>query len=66
MSSCASVMERGYSFADSAYGTDDVMHGETTSLTDYYSDPFSSGFTPVKDVESSPSKRANDMPRGMY
>ena len=52
----SSISERVSSLADSAYGTDDLLFGETTSLTDYYSDPFSSTFTPLKDVASSPSK----------
>ena len=60
LSSCSSALERGYSFADSAYGTDEQLLGETTSVTDYYSDPFSSAITPVKDVESSPSKESED------
>ena len=54
LSSCSSALERGYSFADSAYGTDEQLQ------QDYYSDPFSSAITPVKDVESSPSKESED------
>ena len=56
LTNCSSVLERVSSLADSAYGTDDLLLRETTSLTDYCSDPFSSTFTPVKDVASSPSK----------
>ncbi|XP_028402064.1 double-strand-break repair protein rad21 homolog isoform X2 [Dendronephthya gigantea] len=56
LTSCSSVMERVSSLADSAYGTEDTLLGETTSQADFYSDPFSSTLTPVKDVSSSPSK----------
>jgi hypothetical protein len=59
LNSCTSFLERGSSFADSAY--DDQVLIETTSLTDYYSDPFSSTLTPVKDFsENSPSKKTTD------
>jgi hypothetical protein len=68
LNSCTTILERGSSFADSAYGTDDQTLVETTSLTDYYSDPFSSALTPVKDFGSSPIKKTttDQLPKRMY
>ena len=64
---CSSALERGYSFADSAYGTDEQVLCETSSLTGYYSDPFSSALTPVKEVETTPSKETGEeIPKCMY
>lgn len=56
---CVSTLERGQSLADSAYGTEDQGSLETFSSSDCYSDPFSSGLTPVKNP-SSPIKIARD------